>query len=61
MMLTLASIGLPHEGAPCHRAAARAIGLLRADLLTRVTDRMPADTEIKPGELVVVDGDGFRK
>lgn len=39
----------------------RAIGLLRADLLTRVTDRMPADMEIKPGELVVVDSDGFRK
>ena len=39
----------------------RAIGLLRADLLTRVTDRMPEDMEIKSGELVVVDNDGFRK
>ena len=39
----------------------RTIGLLRADLLTRVTDRMPADMEIKSGELVVVDSDGFRK
>lgn len=39
----------------------RAIGLLRADLLTRVADRMPADMEIKSGELVVVESDGFRK
>lgn len=38
-----------------------AIGLLRADLLTRVADRMPADMEIKSGELVVVESDGFRK
>lgn len=39
----------------------RAIGLLRADLLTRVTNRMPADMEIGPGELVVVESEGFRK
>lgn len=39
----------------------RALGLLRADLLTRVTDRVPADTEIQPGELVVVESDGTRK
>ncbi len=39
----------------------RAIGLLRADLLTRVADRMPADMEIKSDELVVVESDGFRK
>lgn len=39
----------------------RAIGLLRADLLTRVTNRMLADMEIGPGELVVVESDGFRK
>jgi Family of unknown function (DUF6527) len=39
----------------------RAIGFLRADLLTRVADRVPADMEIKSGELVVVETDGFRK
>lgn len=39
----------------------RVIGLLRADLLTRVTDRMPEDMEIKSGELVMVENDGFRK
>jgi Family of unknown function (DUF6527) len=39
----------------------RAVGLLRADLLTRISERVPADTEIKPGELVVVENDGFRK
>lgn len=39
----------------------RLIGLLRADLLTRVADRMPAEMEIKSGELVVVESDGFRK
>ena len=37
------------------------IGLLRADLLTRVTDKMPADDEVRAGELVVVESDGFRK
>jgi len=39
----------------------RRIGLLRADLLTRVTDRVPADDEVRTGELVVVESDGFRK
>ncbi len=39
----------------------RAIGLLRADLLTRMADRVPADMEIKSGELVVVESEGFRK
>jgi hypothetical protein len=39
----------------------RRIGLLRADLLTRVTDRMPADNEVWSGELVVVESGGFRK
>ena len=39
----------------------RALGLLRADLLTRVADRMPADAEIQAGELIVVESDGFHK
>jgi hypothetical protein len=39
----------------------RSIGLLRADLLTRVADRVPTETEIRSGELVVVESDSFRK
>ncbi len=39
----------------------RSIGLLRADLITRVAERLPADTEVVPGELVVVESEGFQK
>lgn len=39
----------------------RFIGLLRADLLTRVAARMPIDSEIGAGELVVVESGGLRK
>jgi hypothetical protein len=39
----------------------RSVGLLRADLITRVVERMPADTEVVPGELVVVESAGFQK
>lgn len=39
----------------------RSVGLLRADLITRVAARMPADAEIVPGELVVVESDGLQK
>lgn len=39
----------------------RRLGLLRADLLTRIAARMPVDSEIVGGELVVVESDGLQK
>jgi len=39
----------------------RSVGLLCADLLTRTAARMPTDTEVAPGELVVVESDGLQK
>jgi hypothetical protein len=39
----------------------RRLGLLRADFLTRVAARMPVDSEIGAGELVVVENGGLQK
>ncbi|OYV32711.1 MAG: hypothetical protein B7Z80_26130 [Rhodospirillales bacterium 20-64-7] len=37
------------------------LGLFRADLSSRVTDRMPLDSDVKEGELVIVENNGLQK
>ena len=41
--------------------ALQALGFFRADLASRVTDRMPLDSEMKEGELVIVQNSGLQK
>ena len=39
----------------------RHLGLIRFDLTTRRIDRFPANDEVTPGEMLIVESDGVRK
>lgn len=41
--------------------ALQALGFFHTDLVSRVTDRMPLDSEVKEGELVIVKNGGLQK